>query len=59
MKPVYEHEYTVTAGDSEKSLVDEEYYVSERIAALNVPIAHNSNDVTEEEEAEVDQFPSV
>ncbi|XP_049786488.1 pescadillo homolog [Schistocerca cancellata] len=47
-----------SAGDCDKSMVDEDYYVSERIAALNVTLARTSNN-TEEEEAEVDQFPMI
>ncbi|XP_046980998.1 pescadillo homolog [Schistocerca americana] len=47
-----------SAGDCDKSMVDEDYYVSERIAALNVTLARTSNNA-EEEEAEVDQFPMI
>ncbi|XP_046389984.1 pescadillo homolog [Ischnura elegans] len=41
--------------DAAKTLVDEEVYVSERVAALNTPLS-KSQVVTEEEEAQVDDF---
>ncbi|CAH1987958.1 unnamed protein product [Acanthoscelides obtectus] len=44
----------VTQSDSEKSLVDEEVFVSERVAALNFPLAKTSN--TETDECELDEF---
>lgn len=44
-----------TVNDSEKELVDEETFVSERVAALNFPLSRMSNDTTEEE-VEIDKF---
>ncbi|CAH2001941.1 unnamed protein product [Acanthoscelides obtectus] len=44
----------VTQSDSEKSLVDEEVFVSERVAALNFPLVKTSN--TETDECELDEF---
>jgi hypothetical protein len=43
----------------EKTLVDEEAFVSERVAALNVPIFRTGGDTAAEEEVEIDQFPMV
>ncbi|CAD1470499.1 unnamed protein product, partial [Heterotrigona itama] len=47
-----------THDNSEKILVDEEAYVSERIAALNVPLVNLDATLqnTEDEELEMDQF---
>lgn len=47
-----------THDNSEKILVDEETYVSERIAALNVPLINLDSTLqnTEDEEFEMDQF---
>ncbi|CAK9812566.1 Pescadillo homolog [Anthophora quadrimaculata] len=47
-----------TSDNSEKVLVDEEVYVSERIAALNVPLVNIDSSVqnAEDEELEMDQF---
>ncbi|XP_043524747.1 pescadillo homolog isoform X2 [Frieseomelitta varia] len=47
-----------THDNSEKILVDEETYVSERIAALNVPLINLDSTLqnTEDEELEMDQF---
>ncbi|XP_017788096.1 PREDICTED: pescadillo homolog, partial [Habropoda laboriosa] len=47
-----------TSDNSEKVLVDEEAYVSERIAALNVPLVNMDPSVQspEDEELEMDQF---
>ncbi|XP_029033723.1 pescadillo homolog [Osmia bicornis bicornis] len=47
-----------SAENIEKSLVDEDTYVSERIAALNVPLVNldPSTQVAEDEEMEMDQF---
>ncbi|CAL7947728.1 unnamed protein product [Xylocopa violacea] len=49
-----------TSDNSEKILVDEESYVSERIAALNVPLVNLDPSVqnVEDEESEMDQFAS-
>ncbi|XP_076754956.1 pescadillo homolog [Xylocopa sonorina] len=49
-----------TSDNSEKVLVDEESYVSERIAALNVPLVNLDFSVqnVEDEELEMDQFAS-
>lgn len=49
-----------TSDNSEKILVDEESYVSERIAALNVPLVNldPSEQNVEDEELEMDQFAS-
>jgi hypothetical protein len=46
-------------GDAtEKTLVDEEAFVSERVAALNVPL-FRTGDPAVEEEVELDHFPMV
>ncbi|KAE8748645.1 hypothetical protein FOCC_FOCC004656 [Frankliniella occidentalis] len=46
-----------TGDDIEKTLVDENAYVSERIASLNVELARSGgNDPIEEEEQQLDQF---
>ena len=42
----------------EKTLVDEEAFVSERVAALNVPL-FRTGDPAAEEEVELDHFPMV
>lgn len=42
--------------DQTKELADEETFVSERIAALNFPLTKISNNITEEEEVEIDKF---
>ncbi|XP_012251511.2 pescadillo homolog [Athalia rosae] len=49
-----------TPGSSDGKLVDEEAYVSERIAALNLPLSSTSGttQTIEEEELDVDQFPT-
>jgi hypothetical protein len=44
---------------TEKILVDEEAFVSERVAALNVPLFRTGVATTAEEEVEIDQFPMV
>nr|CAI5842604.1 unnamed protein product [Callosobruchus analis] len=44
----------VSQSDSEKALVDEGAFVSERVAALNFPLVKTSN--TEAEECELDEF---
>jgi hypothetical protein len=49
----------ISADVTEKTLVDEEAFVSERVAALNVPLFRTGGDPTVEEEAEMDQFPVV
>jgi hypothetical protein len=43
---------------TEKTLVDEEAFVSERVAALSVPLFH-TGDPAVEEEVELDHFPMV
>lgn len=43
---------------TEKTLVDEEAFVSERVAALNLPLFH-TGDPAVEEEVELDHFPMV
>lgn len=43
---------------TEKTLVDEEAFVSERVAALNVPL-FCTGDPAVEEEVELDHFPMV
>jgi hypothetical protein len=43
---------------TEKTLVDEEAFVSERVAALNVPL-FRTGDAAIEEEVELDHFPMV
>lgn len=48
---------TTDANESDKSLVDENVNVAERIAALNIPLTKLSNQ-TEEDDVEIDQFPS-
>jgi hypothetical protein len=48
-----------SADATEKTLVDEEAFVSERVAALNVPLFRTGGDTAAEEEAEIDQFPMV
>jgi hypothetical protein len=48
-----------SADATEKTLVDEEAFVSERVAALNVPLFRTAGDPTAEEEVEIDQFPMV
>lgn len=48
-----------SADATEKTLVDEEAFVSERVAALNVPLFRTGGDTTAEEEVEIDQFPTV
>jgi len=46
--------------NSEKALVDEEIYVSERINALNVPVLTIDPSITtEDENVEIDQFSNV
>jgi hypothetical protein len=44
---------------TEKTLVDEEAFVSERVAALNVPLFRTGDPAVEEEEVELDHFPMV
>lgn len=46
---------SVNQGETEKALVDEEIFVSERVAALNVPISKTSNESVEED-VEIDTF---
>lgn len=48
-----------SADATEKTLVDEEAFVSERVAALNVPLFRTGRDTAAEEEVEIDQFPMV
>jgi hypothetical protein len=48
-----------SADATEKTLVDEEAFVSERVAALNVPLFRTGGATTAEEEVEIDQFPMV
>lgn len=48
---------SVSISDSEKSLVDEEIFVAERVCALNFPLSKMS-DAVEEEEIEIDNFNS-
>jgi len=43
---------------TEKTLVDEEAFVSERVAGLNVPL-FCTGDPAVEEEVELDHFPMV
>ena len=43
---------------TEKTLVDEEAFVSERVAALTVPL-FRTGDPAVEEEVELDHFPMV
>ena len=45
----------VSQNDDEKSIVDEEVFVSERVAALNFPVSKTSSG-EEEEEVEIDTF---
>lgn len=40
-------------------LVDEEAYLSERIAALNQPLARSGSDTNADDEVELDSFPTV
>ncbi|KDR21903.1 Pescadillo-like protein, partial [Zootermopsis nevadensis] len=47
----------LSADATEKTLVDEEAFVSERVAALNVPLFCTGPTV--EEEVEMDQFPMI
>jgi hypothetical protein len=47
------------ADATEKTLVDEEAFVSERVAALNVPLFRTGGDPAAEEEVEIDPFPMV
>jgi hypothetical protein len=49
----------IPADSTEKTLVDEEAFVSERVAALNVPLFRTGGDPAVEEEVEMDQFPMV
>ncbi|KAJ8890130.1 hypothetical protein PR048_009637 [Dryococelus australis] len=44
--------------DCEKELVDERQYVSERIAALNVPLVQTQTGEEAEPEVEIDEFPA-
>lgn len=49
-----------SADATEKSLADEQVFVSERIASLNVELARSGgNEPTEEEEQQLDQFAMV
>jgi hypothetical protein len=48
-----------SADATEKTLVDEEAFVSERVAALNVPLFRTGGYPVSEEEVEMDQFPMV
>ncbi|XP_076250001.1 pescadillo homolog [Rhynchophorus ferrugineus] len=48
---------SVSISETEKSLVDEEIFVSERVCALNFPLSKTS-EVAEEEEIEIDNFNS-
>jgi hypothetical protein len=48
-----------SADATEKTLVDEEAFVSERVAALNVPLFRTGGEPTAEEEVDIDQFPTV
>ena len=48
----------VTDDATEKTLVDEEAFVSERVAALIVPLLR-TGDPAVEEEVELDHFPMV
>ncbi|KAJ4432693.1 hypothetical protein ANN_21316 [Periplaneta americana] len=53
-------EHHIDSDETEKQLVDEEVFVSERVAALNVPLVRTGADLTEEDdEVEMDQFPMV
>lgn len=45
---------SVDQGETEKALVDEDVFLSERVAALNVPISKTSNELTED--FEMDTF---
>lgn len=54
----YPPKFAVSSADAtEKTLVDEEAFVSERVAALNVPLFRTGENTTAEEEVEIDQFP--
>lgn len=46
---------SVNQGNTEKALVDEEVFVSERVAALNIPIAKTSNESVDED-FDIDTF---
>jgi hypothetical protein len=50
---------STSADATEKTLVDEEAFVSERVAALNVPLFRSGGEPAAEEEVEMDQFPMV
>lgn len=55
----YPPKFAVLSDDAtEKTLVDEEAFVSERVAALNVPLLH-TGDPAVEEEVELDHFPMI
>lgn len=46
---------SVNQGEAEKALVDEDAFVSERVAALNVPLSKTSNEPVEED-VDIDTF---
>ncbi|GLG99060.1 Pescadillo homolog [Gryllus bimaculatus] len=48
-----------SAVDSEKNIVDEEVYASERIASLNVDLARVGGSVGEDEDEGIDEFPMI
>ncbi|XP_067011888.2 pescadillo homolog [Anabrus simplex] len=56
---VYPPKFEISSGDDSKELVDEESYVAERIAALNVPLARAASIAAEEDDTQLDHFPSI
>ncbi|KAG5866386.1 hypothetical protein JTB14_021525 [Gonioctena quinquepunctata] len=48
----------ITQGDSEKLLVDEDVFISERVAALNLSISKSTNE-SAEEDLEIDSFEAA
>lgn len=46
---------SVTQGEIEKTLVDEDAFVSERVAALNIPISKSSNEPVDDD-FDIDTF---
>lgn len=49
----------IESKDDDKQLVDEQVFVSERVAALNFPLSKTTNSTAEEEEVEIDHFESA
>lgn len=49
----------ITSNDNDASLIDEETFVAERVAALNIPLSKIRENVDDNEDVDIDSFPEV